>query len=54
MKKYVVEYENLNILFGDRKFNMIVEAQNADEAIRIVEFEKRNYVTKNYKATEIA
>lgn len=53
MKKYLVEYENFCILFGDRRDSKIVEAENEKQAIGKVAYENRRYAIGHFKATEI-
>ena len=52
MKKYLVEYENLCVLFGDRHDSKIVEAENEKQAIGKVAC-GIGYVLGHFKVTEI-
>jgi len=52
MKKYLVEYENLCVLFGDRHESKIIEAENEKQAIGKVTCGSR-YALGHFKATEI-
>ena len=52
MKKFLVEYESLAVLFGDRYSSKIVEAENEKKAIDKVDFDKGGLI-KNARATEL-
>ena len=52
MKKFLVEYESLAVLFGDRYSSKIVEAENEKNAINLVDYEKGGLI-KNARATEL-
>ena len=52
MKKFLVEYDNLAVLFGDRYGSKIVEAENEKKAINKVDFDKGGLI-KNARATEM-
>ena len=52
MKTYIVWYDNYCVLFGNRRFMVEVEAEDADDAIRKAKWIKREYVIGNCVATE--
>ena len=54
MKKYNVSYENYNVLFGNNRFSVIVEADNEKDACdKVYMMKSGTYATGNYHATEI-
>lgn len=54
MKKYLVSYENYNVLFGDNTFSVVVEAENEKQACdKVYCIKSDQYATGNYKAVEI-
>ena len=54
MKKYDVSYENYNVLFGNNRFSVIVEADNEKDACdKVYMMKSGTYATGNYHATEI-
>ena len=54
MKKYEVSYDNYNVLFGNNRFSIIIEAENEEQACnKAYAIKSGDYATGNYKATEI-
>lgn len=53
MKKYNVSYDNYNVLFGNNRFSVIVEAENEKQACdKVYLMKSGTYATGNYSAAE--
>lgn len=54
MKKFEVSYENYNVLFGNNRFSVIVEAETEKQACeKVYSMKSGTYATGNYSAKEV-
>ena len=54
MKKFEVSYENYNVLFGNNRFSVIVDAETEKQACeKVYSMKSGTYATGNYSAKEV-